>query len=789
MSILKRAIGFCILVLLSFISCLDSPSEYLRKGNCVLIQGDDFEYLIGISAGGIVHFNFSDNRVNGDSIYAPVEALNYLPLKVVKNKEHLIISSKEAKVVVNLRDYSLQFSDEEGGALFNFLGPWEWNQDTLAFSASYGDASIYGMGFRALPTNRSGNQMEAYNQPRYGYGEGESNLNYSVPMWTSSEKYMVLVDDPSRAKYDFGKSEQGVLQYKSLGGNSSIYYWPGKNYKDLFQKMIGLMGRQPLPPIWTFGNLQSRFGYRNQEQASALLEKSLSGGIPVDAVVLDLYWFGEELEDGRMGNLSWDKQNWPEPKRMIEEFKKEGVHTVLITEPFFTLKSDNFSLLDSLGFLVKDGEGNSGIISDFYFGAAGLLDITKAAAADWMWERYKALKQYGIDGWWVDLGEPERNPSFLLHSAGSADKIHGVYSHIWSKRMKEGFDKDFPNERFFYLARAGFAGTHRYGILPWSGDVGRNWSGFRAQLPVMMGMGLSGLAYMHSDAGGFTYTDQADTELYIRWLQMACYSPIFRPHADESLPSELVLWPLEVRDKILPHLKMRYKLLPYHYAMARQVYELGYPMVRPLFLEFPNASDNLDRQYMWGSSILVAPVMEPGIDSMEVFFPEGDWYDLFTGDKVKGNNAAVKLDVSDFHMPLYQKGGTILPLWHGKGNVANYRPDTLFYQYFYSKEKSFQEIYFDDGVSREYENTLKYQKLQIHIEPIEEGVVFLLTRKGYKGSVEWGMGMGIFELSHLPFSVKKVFIEGREIEFQTIANSGIRLAFDTQNAKEIRVLF
>jgi oligosaccharide 4-alpha-D-glucosyltransferase len=789
MRIFWQAMGLFLLVLLYGSSCSDVNPGYSRDGNCIVVQGHEFAYRLGIGKEGIVHFNYRDAQVHGDSVYGPASPLEYQPVKVRRVDQKLVLKGGGTQVVIDLRDYSLEFSDGLGGALFKVLGPWYWQQDTLHFSARFGEASIYGLGFRALPVNRRGTFLEAYNQPRYGYGEGEANLNYSVPAWISSEKYMVLVDDPSKAHYDFGASEGGTLHYACKAGNSSLYYWPGHDYRDLFQKWNYLTGRQPLPPLWAFGNLQSRFGYRNQAEATAILEKSLAGGIPVDAIILDLYWFGEELQDGKMGNLSWDLTQWPNPKGMVQEFKENGVKTVLITEPYFTRKSEHFSFLDSMGFLVKDQYGQTAVMDDFYFGPAGLLDITQDKAAAWMWERYKSLKEYGMEGWWVDLGEPERHPSHLQHWAGKADQIHGIYSHKWSRMMKNGFDKDFPHERFFYLARAGFAGTHRFGILPWSGDVGRNWSGLRAQLPAMMGMGMSGLAYMHSDAGGFTYAENADQELYVRWLQMACYTPIFRPHADECIPSELILWPSEVQERILPHLTMRYQLLPYLYTMAREVYETSYPMVRPMFLEFPNVGDHFDRQYMWGSALLVAPVMEPGLDSMDVFFPKGTWTHLFTGEKIMGHNQVIRLEVEDFQMPVFQREGTVLPMWQGKGNTSVYKTDTLDYRYCFSENYSAQEIYFDDGRSRDYQETGAYQKLKLMVNPHKNGISIQLGREGHQGSAEWGMAWGVFYLRDLPHAVKKVSLDGEAIQFEQLGDKEIRLICDTRRAKVIKISY
>ncbi|MDB5195918.1 MAG: glycoside hydrolase family 31 protein, partial [Flaviaesturariibacter sp.] len=430
----------------------------------------------------------------------------------------------------------------------------------LQFSLQAGE-QIFGGGERALPLNRRGYRLNLYNQPAYGYSEGAENLNYSVPFITSSKGYGLFFDNPSKGYLDIGKTSPDVLEYGAYSGELNVYVIFG-NYQQILQSYYKLTGTQPLPPRWALGNLMSRFGYTSEAQVKDILGKMKSENIPVDAVIFDLFWFGDSIK-GTLGNLDWmNKKAWPAPKQMISDFKKDGIQTILVTEPFFVETSKNYAA--SKPFLAVDSSRKPYYLTDFYFGKGGLIDIFREDAQNWFWQFYKRQMNNGVEAWWGDLGEPERHPSNLYHNLKdqgqkrlfSADEVHNLYGHNWTKMLYNNYAKDFPNRRLFSLNRAGFAGSQHYSIFPWTGDVSRSWSGLRAQLPVLLGMSMSGVPYVHSDAGGFA-GGEGDNELYIRWLQFAAFTPIFRPHGTalydvdpgaNSFPSEAALIDQPYRD-------------------------------------------------------------------------------------------------------------------------------------------------------------------------------------------------------------------------------------------------
>jgi oligosaccharide 4-alpha-D-glucosyltransferase len=671
-----------------------------------------------------------------DLQYAPV--LNEpIPLKVLQSSDQIILSTESVTVEIALDPFVVSYSDSDGQLKTQDLGGLVQSGDSTFYRFKLTeDESIYGTGFRALPLDRRGHRLLVYNRPQYGYGWGEENLNYTIPHWSSSQQYGLLIDNPARAFIDLGKAQADEISYSSAGGNLTYYFINGASQKELLSEYTLLTGRQPLPPRWAFGHLQSRFGYRNQKETEQILAKAKGAGYPVDAIILDIYWFGPELEDGQMGRLDWDREKWPTPKEMIASFAAQDVETIVVTEPFFTRKSSHYTYLSDNKLLALDSVGNTYDIPDFYFGAGGLLDIFKPAAKEWIWDQYKYIRSFGVSGLWVDLGEPEKHPHDMMHFNGPAHKIHGAYGHAWAEMLYQGYRIDYPTERLFHMGRSGFAGSQRFGLIPWTGDVNRGWSGLRAQTPAILSMGLSGLGYMHSDAGGFSMTDNADDELYIRWIQLAIFTSIFRPHADAMVAPEPVFWPAETQKIVKRYIDLRYSLLPYHYALAYENAQTGLPFARPMFLEFEEVSDGDDQQFMYGSSLLIAPVVEAGASSKDVLMPKGDWYDYWTGRLYEGGGKT-SIPVTMDNIPVFAKAGQIVATSPGTNHAGNYTGETLTLTYFVGDEGAETTLFFDDGVSPSTLVKNAYEVLKITSSIAEGRYTFTTHRSGqYNGQPE-----------------------------------------------------
>jgi alpha-glucosidase (family GH31 glycosyl hydrolase) len=563
---------------------------------------------------------------------------------------------------------------------------------------------LYGTGSRALPVDRRGYRLELYNQAHYGSQNNEPNLNIALPTVLSSRGYMLFFDNHAPGYLDLGKTDKDALEYGGEGLTSLSYFViTGRDQAEILDRYTALTGRQPLPPRWALGLIQSRFGYKSDVEMQNVASRMHCEGFPLDALVLDLYWFGGTK---RQGDLSWDKANFPDPAGMMSSLNKQGVKTILISEPYVMRTSRNDSTVRTQGLVGTTAAGQPFTVSSFWAGPASILDVFKPQARTWLWNYYRTLHDQGAAGWWSDLGEPENHPETMHHVAGPARAVHNAYGQSWASIFTEGYTRDLPEERVFNLARSGWAGMQRNSVFPWSGDINRSWSGYRAQVPVMVGMGQGGVGYMHSDAGGFC-VGGIDPELYTRWLQMASLCPILRPHG-EGVPPEPYYYPEPYKSSVREAVKLRYQLLPYLYTLAWQNTTTGAPLARALdfgsqYSEVGSKAGEPDAQnseYLLGPNLLVAPVLNPSQRRRNVLLPSGNWIDFYTNLAYVGNST-VSVPAPLAHTPLLVRAGAFLPMTAYRHSTALYRPDTLLLRYYPDPSASESEftMYDDDGHS------------------------------------------------------------------------------------------
>ncbi len=569
--------------------------------------------------------------------------------------------------------------------------------ETLDFNIDTTEA-LFGGGSRALGMNRRGNRLQLYNQANGFYGSRAPLLNFTMSLVLSSKLYAVHFDNAPIGYLDLDSQKNNTLTYETISGRKTYQVIVGNSWTNLISNYTNLTGKQPLPARWTLGNFASRFGYHNQEDAESVISKFQQDSIPVDAIILDLYWFGKNIK-GTLGNLDWDKDNFPEPTKMISDFSKKGIKTVLITEPFILTTSKNWQDAVDKKILATDKLGNPNTFN-FYFGNTGIIDVFKPEAQEWFWNVYKRIINQGVSGLWGDLGEPEMHPANLVHVAGTANEVHNIYGHTWAKLIAEGYKKDFPKIRPFILMRSGYSGSQRFGIIPWSGDVARSWGGLQAQPEIALQMGMQGIGYMNSDLGGFA-GDYNDNELYVRWLQYGVFQPIYRPHSHEVVASEPVRKDILTEAKVKTQIELRYQMLPYNYSLAFENNQKGIPLMRPLFFEEPQNQKltNSCDSYLWGNEFLVTPITEAGITEKNIYFPvNNNWFDFYTNQKHQGGTTEKVAVVAD-HLPIFVRGGAFVPMIKTIQNTTQYSLSKFDLHYYFDEKtsSSIAKIYNDDG--------------------------------------------------------------------------------------------
>lgn len=602
----------------------------------------------------------------------------------VDKSTHTISYSVNGKIVAK----------EQGGLSISSNGV------SLSFALDKNE-KLYGGGQRVLGMDRRGHSMPLYNKAHYGYTTSSNQMYFGLSAVMSSKNYSVLFDNTASGELDIGKTNSDELLFKAQGGRASYIMVLGENLEDTVTNTVALTGKQPLPPRWLLGNFASRFGYKSQNEVMDVVDAFNTQDIPVDAVVLDLYWFGKDIK-GHMGNLSWDAATFPEPEKMISELRAQDVKTVLITEPFILTTSKQWDSAVASNALAQNDDG-APYTFDFYFGNTGLVDVFSEAGQNWFWQYYEKLAAQGVAGWWGDLGEPEVHPDDIQHmwqsTKVSGAEVHNAYGHQWAKTVYNNLTALQPDTRPFVLMRSGFLGSQRYGMVPWTGDVSRSWGGLKPQVELALQMSVFGMAYTHSDLGGFAGGETFDPELYTRWLQFGTFSPVFRPHAQDNIAPEPIFHADPVKSIARKFIQLRYDMLPYNYSLAFENALYGTPLMRPLAMAYGESDwfENAD-SYLWGDGLLVSPVTSANQAEWPTLLPEGVWFDFFSDTKYQGGQT-VNYPLSQDNFPVWVKAGSFMPMADGLSRTEQFdaRKIEMHYWHDNSVNSSSYTYYEDDG--------------------------------------------------------------------------------------------
>ncbi|RZT91836.1 oligosaccharide 4-alpha-D-glucosyltransferase [Ancylomarina subtilis] len=786
----------CLLVFLSGIAIAQNKQRtyksYELKNEHLVVNTNDGQYLIKFYNKNIVETSFipAGERFNAES-HAVVLKPEEVKAKLTDSKSELTYASSGMKVLLNKSPFQISYSYKGNQLISEKRGYFASNEyENIEFNLDSTE-SLMGGGARVLGMNRRGYKLQLYNRAHYGYGTHSELMNYTMPLVISSKCYAVHFDNAPIGFLDLDSEKNNTLAYETLSGRKTYQVIAGGTWPEFMQEFTDLTGKQALIPRWALGNFSSRFGYHSEKETRETVEAFKKDSIPLDAIILDLFWFGKEMK-GNMGNLEFLRDSFPDPKQMMADFNKQGVKTILITEPFILTTSKRWDEAVENKVLGTDSLGNP-FKYDFYFGNTGLVDVFKPEAIDWFWNIYKEQINNGVGGWWGDLGEPEVHPSALQHVNGSADEVHNIYGHQWAKLVFEGYKKDFPNQRPFILMRAGAVGSQRYGMIPWSGDVSRSWDGLKPQTEISLQMGLQGMAYMHSDLGGFA-GDNLDDELYVRWLQYGVFQPIFRPHAQEAVPSEPVFREAKTKALAKKAIELRYRMLPYNYSLAHENSVSGMPLMRPLFFEENNRKlFDVSETYMWGDAFLVSPITDAKAIEREVYFPANNsWFDFYTDQMIEGGSSK-KVDVVEDHIPVYVRAGSFVPMAKLVQSTVDYSSKHIDLHYYHAGTvaEGHGYLFDDDGQTPDAFEKGNYEKINFTSRADKKNLTIRFdSEKGTNFSaVDREFELIIHNIIREP---RKVKLAGKKADFSWNAQKNllsVRVKIKSGDANTVNVKF
>jgi len=469
-----------------------------------------------------------------------------------------------------------------------------------------------------------------------------------------------------------------------------VFY--GKNADEVIADYRDLSGNVPMLPLWAFGFWQCRERYTSGKHLVQTVEEFRRRALPVDVIVQDWQYWGKH----GWGVPQFDTTNYPNPEQFIKQLHD-------LNAQFSISVWEN---LDKKSEVAKEY-----LDKNLYLANSPWIDIYNPETQKTHWNALnKNLFSLGVDSWWMDATEPENDALVGKQTYfGLGDFYRLTYPLFVSKAIYEGQRATDPSKRVAIITRSAFAGQQRYGTINWSGDIGWNWDAFKRQIVAGLNFSLTGMPYWTTDIGGFfrpgrgQYTDAKYHDILTRWFQWGTFNPIFRIHGYQT---ETEPWKYgdTVMNDMRSMLNLRYRLMPYIYSEAWQVSKNGSTMMRPMVMDFKNDSTAIGQsyQYMFGKSILVAPVTEAAVTEWNVYLPKSNgWYDFWTGKHFTGGQT-IKADAPQDKIPLFVKAGSIVPMGKFMQYTSEKPMDTLEIRIYPGADGQFT-LYNDEGNNYNYE--------------------------------------------------------------------------------------
>ncbi|MGB7284019.1 MAG: TIM-barrel domain-containing protein [Candidatus Acidiferrum sp.] len=666
---------------------------------------------------GIVRIRLAtDGSFPKDLSWAVIESPDPPAIKIEDNKTELRMTAGRVVVIVKKSPLLITFADADGKVLLADEPslPMAWNGSYIhVWKHMPLDEDYFGLGDKPGPMNRRDHAYTMWNTDFYGWQESDDPLYKTIPFFIGLRKgtaYGVFFDNTYRSSFDFGKESRDYFSFGAEGGELNYYFIAGPEPKRIVQEYTALVGRTPLPPLWSLGYQQSRYSYYPEAEARKIVQTLREKKIPADAIYLDI-----DYEQG-YAPFTVNREYFPTFEKMISDFLAQGMRTVLITDPHIKEDPNHGYIPYDSGMkqdvFVKNPDGTV-YVGKVWPGDSVFPDFTLTRVRDWWGGLYKTFVDMGVAGFWNDMNEPSvfDTPTktmpldvvFRLDEGTTVDQraVHNVYGMENARATHDGLLKLRPNERPFVLTRAAYAGTERY-AASWTGDDSATWNHIYMSVPQIMSLGISGYAFIAADVGGFAGSPPVD--LLTRWYELGVFYPMYRDHAAKGTePHEPWANGPEQEAIRKRYIELRYKLLPYIYTSIEETSRTGIPLMEPLFLEYPAAEDYYgdDKVFLFGPDFFVAPVITEKLDAEDIHLPPGDWYDFWTSEKYSSGEH-ISLHSALAETPIYVRAGAIVPM-QPVVQDTNEKPDGPLQLRVYPGSDCHGALYEDDGLTFAYQ--------------------------------------------------------------------------------------
>ncbi len=645
--------------------------------------------------------------------------------KVVVNfsgdKKERLIRTPEIEVRVRLAPFSLAFYTARGELISKDAREMAREGNRIrCWKSMPPDEYYYGLGEKAGPLDKRGHAYVMWNTDPAGYDANTDPMYQTVPFFLAlrrGKSYGIFFDNTYRSSFDFGAEAPDYYSFGAEGGEMNYYFFYGPEPRKVIARYTELVGRAELPPLWSLGYIQGSARYYPESTFRFVADNFRHRHIPCDGIFFDT----NHMDGNRI--FTWDAKGFPDPQRLISDLRRQGFRSIEIVDSAPKVDDNYWVYKEGAAgdhFLrKKDGSVYVGVI---WPGDSSFPDFTSEEARAWWGEMMERDLKMGITGILTDMNEPTidrvplekgwipgpLDPDIVFYDHGLKSpyaKNHNIYGLLMSAATREGFLKFRPDERPFVITRATYAGGQRY-AAQWTGDNLSTWEDLRASLRVVTCMGVSGLPFAGSDVGGFV--GYPTPELYTRWLEAGVFHPYFWTHTiDPVRPLDPWSFGVQYEDINRRSIELRYRVLPYLYNAFYQETQTGLPIMRPLFVEFPEDSAAMDstpagqnNEFLFGNDLLVAPVVTEGETQRRVYLPRGTWYDFWT-DSAYAGPKTITVDAPLDRIPMFARAGAIIPT-RQVVEYADQAPINPLTFEIYPQGESSREYYEDDGISYAY---------------------------------------------------------------------------------------
>lgn len=546
--------------------------------------------------------------------------------------EYLFLKSGNLSVRLNKASWAMEFYDgarrltdsaNKNLAYIKTSDNHCYIREQLALSVG---ECVYGLGERFTPFVKNGQVVEVWNAD----GGTSSELAYkNIPFYITNKGYGVFVNDPGRVSFEVGSEKVSRVQFSVPGEYLEYYVIGGSTPKETLALYTELTGRPALPPAWSFGLWLTTSFVTNydEETVTGFIDGMTKRDLPLHVFHFDCFW----MREFNWCDFEWDRRQFPEPEPMLKRLKTKGLKICVWINPYIAQRSKLFAEGKAGGYLVKKPNGDVWQCDDWQPGM-GIVDFTNPEACRWYASKLRELMDMGVDCFKTDFGE--RIPTDVVYFDGSdPEKMHNYYTFLYNRVVFEALKEKYGAGNALVFARSATAGGQQFPVH-WGGDCTANYESMAETLRGGLSLGICGFGFWSHDISGFEHT--ATPDLYKRWTAFGLLSSHSRLHGNMSYRVPW-LFDEEAVDVLRFFTKLKCRLMPYLFAAACEAARTGVPVMRAMVLEFSGdpLCGYLDRQYMLGESLLVAPIFnEEGIASY--YLPKGCWTNFLTGETVEG---------------------------------------------------------------------------------------------------------------------------------------------------------